>query len=156
MDNLPSSLLLNTFTSAIGVVFGLCVHLSLFIHGEWHVQAPTIFLLHATLYALLSTGAVVYYGSSVGKLWTAGLIMSICYLVAMLTSIIIYRIRFHRLGKAGFNGPFYMRVSKLFHVWNCRTSKNHLLLDRLQKQYGDFIRTGRYIVSPDIHKSTAC
>jgi hypothetical protein len=128
-----------TLASLIGVGLGLLAHVGLFIHGEWHVQAPPIFLFHAFLYGSLSIGSMIY---GAGTLWAAGLITSICYLAALLTSIFIYRTCFHQLTRAGFKGPFYMRVSKIFHVWKCRKSLNHLLLNDLQKRYGDFIRTG--------------
>ncbi|TAQ86938.1 hypothetical protein B7494_g4735 [Chlorociboria aeruginascens] len=156
-DRQVSSLHLNTFASVAGVLLGLFAHLGLFIRGEWHVYAPSIFVSHTLLYASLSTGAVIYHGSSVGKLWTAGLIMSACYLAALLFSIFIYRTCFHRLTRAGFHGPFYMRVSKIFHVWKCRTSQNHLFLGGLQKQYGDYIRTGPSeitIFHPDVFVAT--
>lgn len=138
---------LNIIAVIIGTGIGLYAHLGLFIHGEWHIQAPSIFLFHLFLYTFLGTGvAVSHYQDFDSKIWTVGLIASLCYLVALLTSIFIYRVFFHRLTRAGFKGPFSMRVSKLVHVWSCRTSGNHLLLGGLQKQYGDFIRTGTYSI----------
>jgi hypothetical protein len=141
---------LNFLASLIGIGLGLFAHLGFFIHGEWHLQAPLIFLFHVILNSFLSTGMLlhsnVFENSHASKLWTAGLIASLYYLASLMSSMFIYRIYFHRLARAGFKGPFYMRVSKIFHVWKCRTSQNHLLLDGLQNKYGDFIRTGLYPV----------
>ena len=63
--------------------------------------------------------------------------------MALLTSIAVYRVLFHRLSRAGFPGPPLARISKFWHVWACRDSKNHLVLDRLAQVYGDFVRTGK-------------
>ncbi|KAK2745695.1 hypothetical protein FQN57_003592 [Myotisia sp. PD_48] len=49
---------------------------------------------------------------------------------------------FHRLTIAGFRGPKIASVTKIWHMWKCRSSKNHLVLDELHQKYGDFVRTG--------------
>lgn len=128
--------------SLLGGLLGLIAHHGFFIHGEWHVRAPEIFLSHVFLFSLLTAGSILYHGSGTGSLFAAGLVTSICYLSVLLTSILVYRIWFHPLTRAGFKGPFYMRTSKIWHVWKVRTSKNHLLLDQIRKEYGDFVRTG--------------
>ncbi|OKO95665.1 Tryprostatin B 6-hydroxylase [Penicillium subrubescens] len=58
----------------------------------------------------------------------------------MFTSITIYRLFFHRIGH--FPGPRAAAVSKLWSVYKCRDSRNHLFLDGLHKKYGNFVRTG--------------
>lgn len=106
---------------------GLCIHHGLFIHGEWHVQAPYIFTCHLVglgLVALIRTGWQVIVG----------------YLAALFASIVTYRVFFHRLRH--FPGPFWACVTKLWHVWKARNSQNHFFLSEVQKQYGDFVRTG--------------
>ncbi|OOF94575.1 hypothetical protein ASPCADRAFT_26369, partial [Aspergillus carbonarius ITEM 5010] len=73
------------------------------------------------------------------------------YLVSLLSSITIYRAFFHPLRH--FPGPFGARISKLWHVWQVRDSKNYRVLDNLHTQYGDFVRTGPNeltIFHPDI------
>ncbi|KAL8754101.1 MAG: hypothetical protein Q9184_005223 [Pyrenodesmia sp. 2 TL-2023] len=47
---------------------------------------------------------------------------------------------FHRLRH--FPGPWTAGITKFWHVYHCATSQNHLLLDRLHGQYGQFVRTG--------------
>ncbi|KAJ5291528.1 cytochrome P450 [Penicillium angulare] len=62
----------------------------------------------------------------------------------MLSSIIIYRLFFHRLRH--FPGPRLGAASKLWSVYKCRDSRNHLFLDELNKKYGTFVRTGQLCI----------
>ena len=52
----------------------------------------------------------------------------------------MYRVFFHRL--RNFPGPVLASVSKFWHVAHCLDSKNHILLERLHEEYGDFVRIG--------------
>ncbi|KAK2591112.1 hypothetical protein QQS21_011200 [Conoideocrella luteorostrata] len=106
---------------------------------------------------MLSIGSMWYHDSDIGSLVAAALLTSATYLVSLFTSILFYRIFFHQLTKFGFNGPLHMRTSKLWHVWHCRKSQNHLFLDDLNKKYGDFVRTGPSeltVYHPDFFKVT--
>ncbi|KAK0634267.1 cytochrome P450 [Bombardia bombarda] len=157
VSQLSQSKNLNILASVLGVVLGLIAHLGFFIRGEWHVLAPQIFVSHSLLFISLSAGTIFCHSSGVGQLWAAGLITSSCYLAALLTSILVYRIWFHPLTRAGFKGPFYLSTSKICHVWECRWSLNHVFLDGLHKKYGDFIRTGPNeitIYHPDVFVAT--
>ncbi len=136
--------LFSATASAVGAVLGLVAHHGFFIHGEWHVQAPEILISHLLVFGSLSAGALLFRASELGYFFTAGFNVIVLYLTTLLVSILTYRIWFHPLSKAGFKGPLYMRTSKLWHVWQCRTSTNHLIMDRLNREYGDFIRTGNY------------
>ncbi|CAJ2507920.1 Uu.00g091060.m01.CDS01 [Anthostomella pinea] len=129
-----------------GGSLGFAAHLGVFIRGEWHVQAPQLFIGHACVilcvplcWSFLPDSDSAGLGPLVdGLMWA-----SLAYLTGLFASIFIYRVSgFHRLTVAGFPGPFGARVSKLWHVWACRYSKNHELLDRLHQEYGDFVRTG--------------
>ncbi|KAI1819124.1 cytochrome P450 [Xylaria intraflava] len=147
----------NALAGGIGTALGVLAHRGLFINGEWHVRAPEILISHSLLFGSLSVGAVAYHGSDVGRFCITALVGSTCYLVSLITSILVYRIWFHPLTRAGFKGPLYMRTSKIWHVWQCRGSKNHLLMGRLNEQYGDFIRTGPSeitIFHPDVFQAT--
>ncbi|CEL09984.1 hypothetical protein ASPCAL13111 [Aspergillus calidoustus] len=114
--------------SLIGASVGLVAHHGLFIHGEWHIHAPSILLSHlvgfASLVLMVETG------------WQ--IILS--YLFALFSSIVTYRLFFHRLGH--FPGPFWLRTSKIWHVWKARTSQNHFFLEKVHRKYGDVVRTG--------------
>ncbi|OQE89490.1 hypothetical protein PENNAL_c0014G05119 [Penicillium nalgiovense] len=52
----------------------------------------------------------------------------------------VYRLIFHRLKY--FPGPKLAAVSKLWHVWKCRDSRGHLVLEAWHEKYGEFVRTG--------------
>ncbi|KAL2813351.1 benzoate 4-monooxygenase cytochrome P450 [Aspergillus cavernicola] len=112
----------------IGAVVGLGAHHGLFIHGEWHIQAPFILVAHLIgflyLALMIATGWQIISG----------------YLLALFSSIAIYRLFFHRLKH--FPGPFLASTTKIWHVWKARNSTNHFFLKRLQREYGDFVRTG--------------
>lgn len=118
--------------AALAAFSGSAIHWGLFMHGEWHIAAPKIVVAHAiataALFARLSVQEVAIICSS--------------YCLALFTSIIIYRVFFHRLSQGGFPGPVGYRVSKIWHMWKCRGSQNHHLMADLNKTYGDFVRTG--------------
>ncbi|KAI1413310.1 cytochrome P450 [Hypoxylon sp. FL1857] len=126
----------------IGAFLGILSHKTLFIHGEWHVRAPEIFLLHTALSTSLFAGRILYHTTTVGLLCDALLWMYFCSIASLFTSITLYRAFFHPLTKVGLPGPWYLRLSKLPHVWAARKSKNHLFLEELHQKYGDFVRTG--------------
>ncbi|PWY82104.1 benzoate 4-monooxygenase cytochrome P450 [Aspergillus heteromorphus CBS 117.55] len=128
----------------------MAIHRGLFIHGEWHIQAPTILLAHLGVFALVivcyhvATEHGDTFSYDVPCLFAAG------YLVSLFASMTVYRVFFHRL--SGFDGPFWARITKLWHVWKVRDAQNHVLLGGLHERYGDFIRTGPSeitVVHPD-------
>ncbi|PSS10965.1 hypothetical protein M430DRAFT_53504 [Amorphotheca resinae ATCC 22711] len=144
----------------LGAIAGLAMHHGFYIHGEWHVQAPAIVVGHSLAFAALFIGSVS--SSFAGGTLTLeskfvfrypGFAI-LGYLVALFTSITVYRLFFNRLARAGFAGPVGARITKLWHMWACRGSKNHLVLDRLHRKYGDFVRTGPTEVTvfhPDVY-----
>ena len=127
----------------IGYLSGIFVHYGLFMHGEWHVQAPQIVILHSPLYLICPVFALVSRSSGLDEVLKTIRYWSYGYLLGLASSMLLYRTLLHPLAKAGFPGPWYARVTKLWHVWACRHSKNHLVLDALRVEYGDFVRTGR-------------
>jgi hypothetical protein len=114
----------------LGAILGITAHLKFFIRGEWHVHAPMILCTHATAFMLLLS------------FLSHGAYLCTSYFLTLFGSIVLYRLLLHRLTRAGFDGPVLARVSKLWHVWHSRRSQNHLFLDKLYHQYGDFVRTG--------------
>ena len=65
------------------------------------------------------------------------------YIASLTTSIVVYRKVFHRL--RGFPGPWMAGVSKIWHVLHVLDSHNHIFLDKLHDEYGNFVRTGMYV-----------
>ncbi len=119
---------------------GLLIHRSIFIYGEWHLHATKLLGLHAIAYAGLILLEALYRKLSwLTALTVSSQIFSI-YALSLLASVSIYRVFFHRL--RGFPGPVLASVSKLWHVAQCLDSKNHIILEKLHQEYGDFVRTG--------------
>ena len=116
----------------VGAALGVGLHLLVFIRGEWHIQAPKIVSYH-----------LVYLGVLSLVISHARLVIA-SYFIALFSSIAIYRLFLHRLRP--FPGPFWARISKLWHVWKARHCQNYLLLEALHRQYGDFVRTGNVYV----------
>lgn len=120
-------------------ILGLLAHQLIFIRGEWHLLAPVVALVHFFATFLLIAIDIQrnnrVYGSDINSLPSI-----ICYLVSLFSSIVIYRLYFHRLRH--FPGPKLAAASKLWHVWQCRDSRNHLVLQLLHQKYGSFVRTG--------------
>ncbi|CEJ59403.1 hypothetical protein PMG11_08028 [Penicillium brasilianum] len=119
---------------------GVFAHLGVFIRGEWHLRAPSVVACHV---AALATGISLHTlkrPEAVGVIAVWWLRCFSYYLLGMFTSIAVYRLFFHRIRH--FPGPRAAAVSKLWSVYQCRDSRNHLLLDGLHKKYGNFVRTG--------------
>ncbi len=122
-------------------ILGVLAHHGVFIRGEWHLRGPVVVIVHVAL--AISTWYIEAYmhpGPRYHAIQTAvGLFSS--YLLGLYGSMIIYRTFFHRLRH--FPGPRLAATTKLWHVFQCRDSRNHLVLDSMHKKYGDFVRTGK-------------
>ena len=120
---------------------GVLIHNAVFIYGEWHLHSVIVLELHLLAYV----GLILLEALYLQLPWVRALIVSSqmfgIYTSCLLASISIYRVFFHRL--RSFPGPLLASVSKLWHVAHCLESKNHILLEKLHKEYGDFVRTGR-------------
>lgn len=124
------------------VIAPLCLavtlHLGLFIRGEWHLHAASIFLAHTLVLILLFAKQLV---SAPATGYHGVVLPLLVYLCGLPVSIGVYRLYFHRL--RSFPGPRLAALSKLWHVWLCRNSQSHLVLDSWRQQYGTFVRTGQ-------------
>lgn len=140
----PSDFSPPCFNLGFGILVGFAVHHGVFIHGEWHVQAPAILVIHSSSLLYIHLLSSFVGGTKLGIVCDALCWVSYGYMAGLMLSIFVYRVFFHRLTKAGFPGPPLARVSKLWHVWACRTSKNHQVLYDLHNKFGDFVRTGEF------------
>lgn len=140
----------------VGLSFGALIHHTIFIHGEWHTQAHQIIAGHAVIAGLLGIAQATAAAADAAVLaWTIALSTTFYggYLPGITLSILIYRYFFHRLTKAEFPGPWYARLSKIWHVWAARDARNHLVLDEMHRKYGDIVRTGPAevtVFTPDV------
>ncbi|KAM0130892.1 hypothetical protein ACHAP3_007119 [Botrytis cinerea] len=119
-------------------VSGIAAHLCAFIHGDWHLHIPQVIFTHCAGYALLLL-RLRYQELSIIDSIQVSTVLSACYLLFLFTSIIVYRVFFHRL--RNFPGPRLAAATKLWSIWETRDSRNHLLMQRLFEQYGPIVRT---------------
>lgn len=126
----------------IAGVLGFLSHVGYFIRGEHHLQANRLLLIAITAPAVVFTILYRFYDSTIlsaalhaSAIWWA-------YFLALWTSMIVYRLFFHRLKQ--YDGPLLWRMSKLLGWLPALSSKldNYKLIGRLHQQYGDYVRTG--------------
>jgi hypothetical protein len=140
------ALLQNQFWLAgLSAGLGVLSHLTYFIHGEHHESAPTLALICIFVPVLLFTGQITYMNADASQAALATTVLYMSYFSALWTSMIVYRVFFHKLNK--FPGPFLAKVSKLYHTaLVIRSMDNYLLLDKWHQKYGPFVRTGEYLL----------
>lgn len=127
----------------IGILLGVFSHLNVFIKGEWHKSAPGVFMFHTSIAVILLIVRFLALDDVKSNVFGTATVVFFGYVLGLLTSMISYRVYFHPLARHGFKGPRYARMTKLWHSWANRHGQNHLLLEGLRGQYGDFVRTGK-------------
>lgn len=142
---------LDTFLAIpLATGIGITTHLTVFIRGEWHLSASHILAIHIFVFV---SGFIVWCWFSPQDLlqyFHCACILGLAYLMGLLGSIAVYRLFFHRLRH--FPGPRLAALTKLWHVFKCRDSRNHLVLDALYKKYGIIVRTGEIIYPMSVQK----
>lgn len=89
----------------LGILIGVSTHVGLFIHGEWHVQAQRIARLHLAILLIVFGGMQFCKAeTTLAKLFMGLAAATVSYIIALLGSILLYRIipGLHRL--SGFQG----------------------------------------------------
>lgn len=141
MIHLDNLVLSYGLLSMATMVLGALSHSTIFIRREWHMVAPLLVWIYFWLTLALF---YIFYLScfrpdiNTSLKYTAVSVISYC--VGLFTSIVFYRLCFHRL--RSFPGPWAAATTKLWHVWKCRGGKNFLVIEELHRQYGPIIRTG--------------
>ncbi|KAL6855681.1 cytochrome P450 [Trichoderma novae-zelandiae] len=115
---------------------GILSHLLYFIHGHKSMQAPQIVVFYLVAECFLYARSIHLLGALQGSLTASAL--SLCYFMALFTSIIVYRIFFHRLRR--FPGPFWAKVTKFYSPWIARDGKLHEKYIEFFEKYGDIVR----------------
>ncbi|CRG89071.1 Cytochrome P450 3A13 [Talaromyces islandicus] len=132
-----SSLLLQ-LPSFPSIASGVALHLLVLRHGEWDQSAPAIvswYLAFVAIGLLLPSVTQLHVGA--GPLFQ----FLICHLAGLFSSIIIYRVFFHRLRK--FPGPIIAGITA-FYASYLSAKKFHKFkeIENLHQQYGDYVRVG--------------
>lgn len=130
----------------IAIFAGFLAHQLVFIHGEWHLRGPKVAVLHAIACILLYATNILFSHQSPLRELVQTIYLVTYYLLSLFTSIAVYRLFFHRL--KDFPGPRLAALTKLWHVWKCRDSRGHLVLQTWHDEYGEFVRTGKKHRSP--------
>jgi|SRR5450432_1789911 hypothetical protein len=136
--------------AAPSAALGLLTHLGYFIHGEHHTESWTLFLMTVFIPLLVFASQVLYMDANASEAALTTTTMFLSFFGALYTSMITYRVFFHRLNK--FPGPFMAKISKLYHVYLVTPkSHNHLVLDQMYRKYGPFVRTGQLREIPTLY-----
>ena len=121
---------------------GIAPHLGYFIHGEHHTESTSIVSLFLLANATIFGAQIRFLGQGIALSIFRTTAISASYVIALWTSMVIYRLFFHRLRK--FPGPLPARVSKLWHTYQSIPKLDSFRwLAKLHEEYGDIVRTGR-------------
>ncbi|KAM0261045.1 hypothetical protein ACHAQJ_002484 [Trichoderma viride] len=115
---------------------GVLSHLLYFIHGHKAIQAPKIVAFYLIATCILWTRCIYIQGAPQGA-FIAGAI-SASYFLGLFTSIVIYRLFFHRLRR--FPGPFAAKITKLYGPYIALDGKPHVKQLDLFEKYGNIVR----------------
>ena len=127
-------------------VLGILSHLAVFIRIKPMVQGPAVALafliapsiIFVTLRYLTITG--LYSAATATTIWYGS------YIAGVLVSMLAYRTFFHRLRH--YPGSRLASLTQFHHVWNTKDRIDHYsYIDKLHKQYGDFVRIGPNLLS---------
>jgi hypothetical protein len=124
------------FSLSVFALSGIVSHRCYFIYGEHHDTSPRIaqvyFIALVSLYLVCRD-----LSSEDDSPLAATALRAGSYFVSLFSSIAVYRLFFHPI--RAIPGPFWARLSKLYHVFNA-TAKQYLWLEKLHHRYGDFVR----------------
>lgn len=120
-------------------ILGCVLHVLVFVRGEYHTHTPK--MLRGYVVFIFAVFLIEReYSTSTSYAWNA-ILSTASHLLGLFGSITMYRICFHPL--RAFPGPRSLKVSKLFHVSRVLNGQNHVFLEKIRREYGSFVRTGK-------------
>jgi len=118
---------------------GVLSHVAYFIHGTHHGrQSARIALCYLVAGVAILALSISALGLRNGAIHA--LLFSSAYVVALFTSMVSYRLYFHRIRH--FPGPLAAKTTKLYAAYLNRNGKMHMEHLALSERYGDFVRVG--------------
>jgi hypothetical protein len=140
----------STIANIAAFVLGGVSHAVIFHYGEWDLATTRLIGLLVASQVFGTLGLLYQFPETYDspRLALSTVVGLTFYLISGLTSsILIYRGFFHRLNK--FPGPFVARLSNLYPT-ALSAKRLHLYeeVQSLHKQYGDYVRLGKYIQLP--------
>ena len=118
---------------------GALSHICYFNRGEHHFYGALYVQVHTAAFV---TAVITLYqqGESLGEAVAQVTLVALFYLAGLYTSLIVYRSLFHPLNK--FPGPFGASISNLWLSAQLKDGDAFRKVQKLHKQYGDFVRVG--------------
>ncbi|KAH8802977.1 cytochrome P450 [Xylogone sp. PMI_703] len=135
---MESSLLLVEILGAI--VLGIASHILLFMRGELDNYAIPITLSFILGFFLTVIFISFQLNSILGGI-IVGSLLSFLYQVTLGTSILIYRLFFHRLSSFP-SSRFYVLSKIVAAYYAARTGRYFAIVQRIHQHYGDIVRIG--------------
>ena len=133
------ALAISSFPGLLSAVTGVAIHHLLFRNGEWDTSAPAVFGSYAA--AIAGFNVLKWTGSVAEFINLNAIYVFVCHIVGLFSSIIIYRLYFHRLRK--FPGPSLAGVTSWYaNILSAQKLHNFEVLDNLHSRYGDYVRVG--------------
>ena len=131
---------INQVTIALGVCLGLASHLGYFIHGEHHRSSWQIlrFFMACPVIAVITLAGGFHVPLLHAMFLAVNALLS--YIIALTTSILIYRGVFHRL--RGYRGPTLAKFSKFYETSCLFKHQSYKVLQKWHDEYGSYVRTG--------------
>lgn len=127
---------------AVAATCGFLSHWIYFIHGEKDGKALRIIIAYLNCEVILS--AYLLYTIGISKTyWASAIAINLYYFGALFSSIVTYRLAFHRLRH--FPGPLGAKITKGYGLWMARNVKYIDELCNLHEAYGDIVRTGMFL-----------
>jgi hypothetical protein len=128
--------------AGIGALLGVISHQAYFKHGEHHRQSFEYFIAFLG-FPIVAAGLLISFGVPIFLALQQTTTFYSCYLGGIYTSLLIYRLFFHRLHH--FPGPFGAKAGGLWHVAHLAGKfDNYKHLGRMHAKYGDFVRVGQW------------
>lgn len=140
--------------SAMAATAGFLSHVLYFIRHEHHKQA----VLFVKLFLGFPPVSCLFLMRSMhvnfSQAATVMVSMTAAYLVALWTSMIVYRSFFHRLHH--FPGPALAKTSKFYHVSRLGRMDNYQKLAAWHQTYGNVVRIGKSVYFPSAASVLVC